>query len=83
LAVLTFLVLLFLSVSGVCLVGDLFRFFVQVAGLLPLSAIFFGSFFAYAGTLPLTDLATNFLERLAPFFALPACLVPLFFSVHS
>jgi hypothetical protein len=59
------------SVTRVRLLGDLFGFFVQVAGLLPLPTLFFGSLLAYTGALPFAHLATNTLEvpRVFPLFA--------------
>jgi hypothetical protein len=49
----------FLSVGLVCILSNLFSFFVQVAGLLPLPPVFLGSFLAYSGTLLLAFLTAN------------------------
>jgi uncharacterized membrane protein YdjX (TVP38/TMEM64 family) len=52
--------LFYLSVRLVCLFGNLLGFFVEVAGSLPLPAVFFGSFLTHAGTLPFAFLAAMF-----------------------
>jgi len=57
-----------LSVRRVSLFGNLLGFFVEVAGPLPLPALFFGPFLTHAGTLPFTFLAANVLEGLWVFF---------------
>jgi hypothetical protein len=60
--------LFFLSVRLVRLFSDLLGFFVEVAGPLPLAAVFFGSFLTHAGTLSFAILAANVLEGLWVFF---------------
>jgi hypothetical protein len=63
------------------LFGNLIGFFVEVAGPLPLPALFFGSFLTHAGTLPFAFLAANVLEGLWVFFLARPHVLP-FFLVH-
>jgi hypothetical protein len=60
-----------LSVRLIRLGGNSLGFFVQVAGPLPLPALFFGSFLAYSGTLPFAFLAADAFEvsRVFPMLA--------------
>ena len=57
--------LFFLSVRLVRLFSDLLGFFVEVAGPLPLAAVFFGSFLIHGGTLSFAFLAANVLEGIS------------------
>jgi hypothetical protein len=71
-----------LLVGRIGFLGDLLSFFVQITGLLPLPAVFFGSFFANAGTLPFSYLVADVLEVLWVFFPVLARRVPPFFPAH-
>ncbi len=62
--------------------GNRCYFFAYVAGLLPLLAVFFGSFFARIRALLFAYLAGSFLETSGVFLTLSARRVPLFALAH-